>query len=161
DFHMREGSRERAQSHLSVSALDASGVVEGPLGSSKRGSWLFSARKSYLDLLLERLYPEQNVSFGFLDAQAKLTYDVTPRHQMHVAFTGGRSKLERQPDLLGAGNLRNADNQSAMGVLTWRYLPSARFSLVQRVAVADNTFRNMSRDGAELDAGDAQDVVYR
>jgi hypothetical protein len=161
DFHMREGSRERVQSHVSVSALDASGVVEGPLGSSKRGSWLFSARKSYLDLLVERLYPEQNVSFGFLDAQAKLTYDVTPRHQIHVAFTGGSSRLERQPDLLGAGNLRNADNQSAMGVLTWRYLPSPRVSLVQRVGVADNTFRNMSRDGAELDAGDAQDVVYR
>jgi hypothetical protein len=63
--------------------------------------------------------------------------------------------------VLGPGNLRTADNHSAMGVLTWRYLPSARVSLVQRVAAADNTFRNMSRDGAELNAGDAHDVVYR
>jgi hypothetical protein len=36
---------ERAQSLLSVSAIDASGVVEGPLGGPKRGSWLFSARR--------------------------------------------------------------------------------------------------------------------
>jgi Carboxypeptidase regulatory-like domain len=161
DFRMREGSRERVQSHLSVSALDASGVAEGPLGASKRGSWLFAARKSYLDLLVERLYPEQNVSFGFTDAQAKFSYDVTPVHQLHVAFTGGRSRLERQPDLLGAGNLRSADNQSALGVVTWRYLPSVRFSLVQRVAAAVNRFTNSSRDGAELDAGDAQDTIYR
>src|SRR4030095_14768455 len=65
DFLMREGSRDRVQSHLSVSAIDASGVVEGPIGGSKRGAWLFSARKSYLDLIVERLYPEQNLSFGF------------------------------------------------------------------------------------------------
>ena len=37
DFLMREGSRDRVQSHLSVSAIDASGVVEGPIGGSKRG----------------------------------------------------------------------------------------------------------------------------
>lgn len=161
DFRMREGSRERVQSHLSVSAIDASGVVEGPLGSSSRGAWLFSARKSYLDLIVERLYPDQNLSFGFTDAQAKVVYDVTPGNQIQAAFTGGRSRLERQPDTLGTGNLRTADNQSAMGVLTWRYLPSARFSIVQRVAAAANTFRNMSRDGAELDGGDGQDAVYR
>ncbi len=161
DFRMREGSRERVQSHLSVSALDASAVVEGPLGSTKRGSWLFSARKSYLDLIVDTLYPDQSLSFGFTDAQAKFAYDVTPTQQVQVSFTGGKSRLERQPDQLSAGNLRTADNHSAMSVLTWRYLPSARFSLVQRVSGAANTFRNLSRDGAELDGGDGQDAVYR
>jgi hypothetical protein len=161
DFRMREGSRERVQSHLSVSAIDASGVVEGPLGSSGRGSWVFAARKSYLDLIVERLYPVQNVSFGFTDAQAKFSYDVAARHQVQVAFTGGRSRLERQPQLIGAGNLRTADNQSALGVVTWRYLPSARFSVVQRAAAGITTFRNRSRDGEELNAGDGADAVYR
>jgi len=161
DFLMREGSRDRVQSHLSVSAIDASGVVEGPIGGSKRGAWLFSARKSYLDLIVERLYPEQNLSFGFADTQAKLTYDVTPRHQVQVAFTGGRSRLERAPDLLGVGNLRDATNQSALAVMTWRYLPSARLSLIQRAAVVENQFRNSSRDGAELDGGDAGETIYR
>jgi hypothetical protein len=161
DFRMREGSRERVQSHLSVSAIDASAVVEGPLGSRARGSWLLSARKSYLDLIVDRLYPEQNVSFAFTDAQAKFSYDVTRRHQLQAAFTGGRSRLERKPELIGRGNLRTADNRSALGVLTWRFVPSARLSLVQRVAAGMNTFRNMSRDGEELNAGDGADGVYR
>ena len=161
DFLVREGSRERMQSRLSVSAIDASGVVEGPIGASKRGAWLFSARKSYLDLIVERLYPEQNLSFGFADTQAKLTYDITARHQVQVAFTGGRSRLERAPDSLGAGNLRDATNQSALAVVTWRYLPSPRFSLSQRGAVVQNRFRNSSRDGAELDGGDASEAIYR
>ena len=161
DFRMREGSRERVQSHLAISAIDASAVVEGPLGAANKGSWLLSARKSYLNLIVERLYPEQNLSFGFTDAQTKFSYEVTPAQSIQVAFTGGRSRLERQPDALGAGNLRTADNQSALGVLTWRYLPSPRFSLVQRVSAAVNSFRNLSRDGAELDGGDGQDAVYR
>ena len=161
DFRMREGSRERVQSHLAISAIDASAVVEGPLGAANKGSWLLSARKSYLNLIVERLYPEQNLSFGFADAQTKFSYEVTPAQSIQVAFTGGRSRLERQPDALGAGNLRTADNQSALGVLTWRYLPSPRFSLVQRVSAAVNSFRNLSRDGAELDGGDGQDAVYR
>src|SRR5262249_31586922 len=34
DFRMREGSRERPQSHVAVSAIDASAVVEGPIGTA-------------------------------------------------------------------------------------------------------------------------------
>jgi len=161
DFRMREGSRDRMQSHVAVSAIDASAVVEGPLGSSRRGAWLFSARRSYLDLIVKRLSPEQNLSFGFTDAQAKFVYDVAPRHQLQFAMTGGESLLERDPNLLAAGNLREATNRSAVGVATWRYLPSASVSVTQRVAVAANMFHNASRDGAELDGGDGRDLVYR
>ena len=161
DFRMREGSRDRVQSHLSISAVDTSGVVEGPLGSTKKGAWLFSVRKSYLDLIVSRLYPDDNLSFGFADTQAKIAYDVTPRHQVQLAMTGGTSRLHREPTLISAGSLRDADNQSAMAVATWRYLPSRTFTLSQRVAVIQNAFKNTSRDSVDLDSGDAHDVVYR
>jgi len=161
DFRMREGSRDGVHSHLAVSALDASGVVEGPLGTGGKGAWLFSARKSYLDLIVRRLYPEENVSFGFVDAQAKVTYDVGVRHQLQVAFTGGTSRLRLDPTLIGSGNLRDADNPSAMAVATWRYVPAPRFAVTQRVAAVENTFANVSRDDVDLDSGDAHDVVYR
>jgi carboxypeptidase family protein len=161
DFRMREGSRDRMQTHLSVSAIDASGVAEGPIGSAKRGSWLVSARKSYLNLIVDRLYPDQNVSFGFVDAQAKAAYDINTRHQVQVAMTAGVSRFGRDPSLIGAGNLRDADNRSTMTVGTWRYVPSATATLTQRVAAVQNTFRNVSRDGVDLDSGDAHDLVYR
>lgn len=161
DFRMREGSRERIQSHVSVSLVNASAVVEGPLGSSKRGAWLFAVRKSYLDLIIDRLYPQQNLSFGFTDTQSKFTYDVTPRHQVQFALTAGRSRFERPPDFLSAGNLRLADNHSGIAVLSWRYLPSSRFSLTQRLAIAANGYRNTARDGPDLDSGDAHDILYR
>ena len=37
DFHMREGSRDRAQLRFAVSGTDASVVAEGPLGGEKSG----------------------------------------------------------------------------------------------------------------------------
>jgi hypothetical protein len=161
DFRLREGSRERVERHVSASLIDASAVVEGPLGSSKRGAWLFAARKSYLDLIVERLYPQQNLSFGFADVQSKLTYDVTARHQLQFALTAGHSRFDRPADLLGPGNLRDAENTSGIAVLSWRYLPSARFGLTQRLAVAANGYRNTARDGPDLDSGDAHDILYR
>lgn len=160
-FRLREGSRDRTQTHVAVSAIDASSVVEGPLGRTKRGSWLATARKSYLDLIVDRLYPEQNISFGFLDSQTKLVYDAAPHHQLQLATTVGRSRLERTPDALGAGNLRDASNQSIVSVATWRYRPSPRLTLDQRLAYTDNRFTNASRDGAELDGGSGRDVLYR
>ena len=161
DFRVREGSRAQTQSRVSVSALDASAVVEGPLGRARKGAWLFAARRSYLDLIVERLYPDQNISFGFTDAQGKLTYDVSAKHQLQLAVTGGVSRLRREPSLIGAGSLRDADNQSAVVVGTWRSTWSPALTMSQRVAVTHNSFQNVSRDGVDLDSGEAHDVVYR
>jgi len=161
DFHMREGSRDSLQSHLSISAIDASTVVEGPLNAGRDGSWLVSVRKSYLDLLVTRLYPENNFSFGFFDMQGKVVRDLSPRHRVEAAVTTGRSHLEREPDILNSGNLRNASNRSTLGILTWRYVPGSRFVLTQRLAFGANTFLNTSRDGLELGDGDAHESLYR
>jgi hypothetical protein len=160
DFHMREGSRERVQSHVSVSAIDASAVVEGPLGTSREGSWLFSARKSYLNLVLDHLYPNQNLNFGFGDVQAKLVYDVNARHQLQLAITAGQSSLNQQPtEVPYLDSLTNADNQTGVVVLAWRYLPSSRFSVTQRLAVVANAFRNAGP--GYLDNSSAQEATYR
>jgi hypothetical protein len=159
DFHMREGSRERVQSHVSVSAIDASAVVEGPLGTSREGSWLLSARKSYLNLVLEHLYPNQNLNFGFGDVQAKLVYDLNARHQLQLAVTAGQSRFKQPTEAQNLDSLTNADNRTGVAVLAWRYLPSSRFNITQRVAVVANAFRN--EGPGYLDNSDAREAIYR
>ncbi len=161
DFRMREGSRERLQSHVAVSATDAAAVVEGPIGSLKKGSWLASVRKSYLDFVIEKLYPDQELGFSFADAQGKLVYDVTPRQQVQLAITAGASTLKRRPDLLLPGDLSTGTNQSVVGVFSWRYLPSPSLSVTNRAAVTANTFQNVSIAGPELDNGRSHDLLER
>ena len=78
DFRLREGSRERRQARVAVSGTSASVVGEGPLGRSKRGSWLVSARQSYLQLLVERVFDESDgFNFGFSDTQGKIVFDLS------------------------------------------------------------------------------------
>ncbi len=43
EFTVRSGARDRARVRTAVSGTSASIVAEGPLGGSKRGSWLVSA----------------------------------------------------------------------------------------------------------------------
>ncbi|HMD33880.1 MAG TPA: TonB-dependent receptor [Vicinamibacterales bacterium] len=165
DFRMREGSRDRVQSHLSISAIDASGVVDGPIGAGdgvKRGSWLVAVRKSYLDLLVRNLYPEDDISFGFADTQAKLVYDVTPANQVQFAVTAGRSQIDRDPaELASPGSLREGDNRSAVTVATWRSIVSPRVTLTQRFGVVQNAFENSSRDDDFVQTGHSHDILYR
>ena len=73
DFTTRDGSRERLTVRGLVSASAASTVWEGPLGSSKSASWLVAVRKSYIDWLLRQIDSTTDTTFGFTDAQGKVT----------------------------------------------------------------------------------------
>jgi len=48
DVHTRDGSATETSFRISASASNAGLLAEGPLGKSHRGSWIGSARKSYL-----------------------------------------------------------------------------------------------------------------
>ena len=57
-------------------------------------------RRSYLDYLIERIDPGAGFAFGFVDAQAKATYDFDPRHQVSVTTLLGRAVFdEGDPDI--------------------------------------------------------------
>jgi hypothetical protein len=98
-----------------------------------------SARKSYLDLIIDRLR-EEGLSFGFVDGQAKLRYDLTDRQSVAVTVLAGDSRLEELPqhedDQLFIGN-----NRSAIVIGSWRRALGG--GLVSAGAmVARNAFRN-------------------
>lgn len=152
DFRMREGSRERVQARAAVSGTSASAVFEGPLGAARRGSWIVSARQSYLDLIIEHLIDE-GLHFQFSDAQAKFVYDSTPRQHFELAVVAGRSRLEQTRDDPDADYLQVGRNASAVAIGTWRtILP--RTVLTSRLLAGLNTFKNDSSTGANLDRGE-------
>ena len=88
---MNEGSRTATAMHASISMTSASVIAEGPIGASKRGSWIASFRQSYVQWVLERLH-FNGATFGFMDGQAKLVYDVAPTQQVQLTFLAGRSR---------------------------------------------------------------------
>lgn len=158
DFRLREGSRERRQTRLAVSGTNASAVLEGPLGSTGRGSWLVSARQSYLDLIIRQV--ADGVQFGFTDAQAKLAYDLRSTQRIDLTFISGRSSLEGNDPLQEVDDRFTARNASVIAMPGWRRL-TRRTSLGVRAVTALNSFANTTPDGTRLDDGDDTQVAGR
>ena len=161
DFRLREGSRERRQARVAVSGTSASVVGEGPLGSAKRGSWLITARQSYLQLLVERLYDEgEGFNFGFADTQAKVVFDLTASQHAEFTVLAGRSKLEERREDLDSQDLFTGRNASAMAIGTWR-LTRSRAILTARALSAYNQFSNDTLEDVSLDKGHDKGVAAR
>ena len=98
DFQMREGSRDRAQTAHRRQRHRLLAGHRGPARRSKAGSWLVSARKSYLELLLKQISDDNDFGFGFTDVQSKLVYDLSRRHRLELSLIAGRSRLDQTVD---------------------------------------------------------------
>ena len=112
----REGNRQEIQGRVTASLSNAGGLFEGPIGKNKRGSWLVSFRKSYLQYILNQIDfgDSAPMSFGFTDGQARLTYDLTPKHTVFLSDVEGASDVNRTPfrDELGVNSTCGASNVS-------------------------------------------------
>ena len=159
DFRLRDGSRERRTLHVAVSGTNAGAVAEGPIGGARRGSWLVSARQSYLDLIVHRI-TDSSASFGFTDAQGRVAYDLSPRHRVDLTVLAGRSRFENDPIAREIDDLHAGLNASVVGVAGWRFT-TPRLVLSQRLLAADNRFHNENSDGVELDKGRDRQFAWR
>ena len=151
DFRLRPGSRDRTQLRVAVGGTAASVVVEGPFGRSRRGSWLVSARKSYLDKLIDRL-TDEGLGFAFSDFQGKGVYDITSRQKVELAFVAGTSRLERSRTELEADDFYTGSNRSSALIGTW-HLSLSRGLVATRVFAGTNEFHNDTLAGVPLDRG--------
>jgi hypothetical protein len=151
DFRLRSGSRDRTQLRLAVGGTAASVVAEGPVGRSRRGSWLVSARKSYLDKLIDRL-TDEGLGFSFSDFQGKVVYDLSQRQRVELAFVAGSSRLERSPSDVDETDFYSGDNASSAVIGTWN-LALARGYVATRIFAGTNEFHNDTIRALSLDRG--------
>lgn len=83
DVHIREANREKIQGVIFADSGTAGGSVDVPLG--KRGGWLFSARRSYIDVALDVAGIAEQGIIGYprtFDFTNKITYDLTPTQKL-------------------------------------------------------------------------------
>ena len=160
DLATRDGGRERVSGRVGLSGTSANALVEGPLPDG-RGSWLVSARRSYLDFLISRIDPEGSFGFGFTDGQAKLVVDLTPANQIQWLAIVGQSKFDEDADTLGLNEEKIATGRTWLSAVTWRFTPSPRFAISQRLYTTGVDFQNLNRDDDVLNDGRSQDLGWR
>ena len=87
DIYTRDGNRTGVVGNLGLDLLNAHLLLEGPL--LKKGSWIFSARRGYFDLLLPMIFAlleeyDKEYKPQFADLYSKLIYDLSDRHQISM-----------------------------------------------------------------------------
>jgi hypothetical protein len=88
----REGSRIGPLFRFSGGIAASELLGEGGLGSAGKGSWLFSARKSYINYLIQDRVQDA-AEVGFYDGDAKLSSNPAPRQNLNFFATGGHTNM--------------------------------------------------------------------
>lgn len=86
DIRFRKGNPDEHNFQLGLDMMGASVVGEGPLPESV-GSWMISARRSYLDLLIQLM--GQGVPVEYSDFQGKINLDLSQNNQLSFLGISG------------------------------------------------------------------------
>ena len=119
DIRLREGSRDGLSGTLNLSATGAGAILEGPIGSG--GSFLFSARRSYLDLL----FNAAGFSFvpSYWDFQLKTSHRLSERDGLSFLFVGALDDIsfnnEDEDDIYDNSRTIAPKVQQYFAGLTW------------------------------------------
>lgn len=106
----RDGAQTEAfQGTSSVGLGDASLTVEGKLAGRADGSWLVSARRTYLGLLAERVTATSLPSFT--DVHARTTWTPRPERRLSIVALAGHERLRAATSAgLDAGSTAYTNN---------------------------------------------------
>lgn len=75
DITTKTINADKVSANFGLDLINATVMVEGPL--SKKGGWLFSARRGYVDLILALMNADEKYKPQYADVYGKLTYQLT------------------------------------------------------------------------------------
>jgi hypothetical protein len=160
----RDGNRQRFTNTGTAGAAGLGWTSEGPIGKSHRASWLLSARKSYLDYLVNKLSddPSSTFIFGFYDFFGKLAFEPTTRHQLRLSGNFGKSRVdERRDPSFGINNFLFGDSRSSVGIADWLWILSNNFTLDSAISYDNALLKNVNHDRALLFHSDLKQLAIK
>lgn len=122
ELTFREGNRDEFDGQFDLNFAGFGLTGEGPIANGQ-GSWLLSARRSFLDLLVNAI--GTGVAPEYSDYQGKLVYDPTPNDKLTLLGVMGIDYIEFEKDqAVEDGNIVYGKTdviEGASGV-NWRHL---------------------------------------
>jgi len=155
DLQTRDGSRTAPIFRASIGLADTELLGEGELGKSRKGSWLASARKSYLGYLTRSRLHDTSDDVSFYDGSLKLIYDLRPNQTLSFYGVGGHTLYELiNPHFnLTPNNFKRGTNDFMMGRVGWRWTVNPHLLVDTRVAYLQSpeSVSNLYRQSLEND----------
>lgn len=150
----REGSRDKFHARATLAFAGAGGVVEGPWARGK-GSWIVSARRSFLDFFTDDLGTGGVPVYYSFTGKAVRDFGNFDRVWV-TSITGidsirlGLSEKTKPTDSLGAFDIRYAGRRNATG-FNWQRILGTRgvglLGLTHSTATVDSTVKDLVRSG--------------
>ena len=128
-------TREAFAGSAAISFTDANVVFEGKLPGRARGSWLVTGRRTYYDLVADRITGNDLPSFG--DVQMKGTWEVRPGHAVTVFGLRSREKTDATFTDSGDAITVGDDSRNDLVSLNYRAAIGARLSARSTLAWYD------------------------
>lgn len=92
DITMREGNRYKFSGEGGIGLISSNLTLEGPLQRGK-SSFIVSARRSYLDVLLKPFQSGGNsTNYALFDLNAKLNYELSKRDHLFISLFNGQDR---------------------------------------------------------------------
>ena len=119
DISMKEGNNRKTEVNGGLGLISSQLTVEGPLKTGQ-ASYIISARRTYLDLLLRPVLPQgQNTIYHFYDINAKVNWQIGSKDKVFLSFFKGLDDAAyRDPSRLSYG--MKFGNSTA--TLRWNHL---------------------------------------
>lgn len=86
---LRDGSKEKFQGEGGIGLISSNVTFEGPIKKNK-ASYIFSARRSYIDLIQKAFVPDNTTLYSFYDINAKVNFEFGKRDKLYLSAFKGR-----------------------------------------------------------------------
>ncbi len=155
EIAMRDGNKRHYEAEGGIGLLTSKLSIEGPI-TRDRGSFIVSARRSYVDLVAKPFQPSTNRNtYYFYDLNGKVNHAVSRRDRIFLSFFQGRDVAE-YVDASGVGYGIRFGNSAA--TLRWNRIMSSRLfsnvSLIRnkyflRISTVQGAFHSLNYSGIE------------
>ena len=127
DMQMKDGNKEKLSGEAGIGLISSRLTLEGPIKKNK-ASFLFSARRTYIDVLARPFMKKDLgiVGYYFYDLNAKVNYVVDYKNKLYLSGYFGKDKFYakegRERAKMGYEVNSGIDWGNATGTLRWNHL---------------------------------------
>jgi hypothetical protein len=137
DMRMKEGNLKHYNMEGSLGLISSRLLVEGPIKKDKT-SFMFSGRRTYLDLLVKPFIKNQSSQGGYFfhDFNAKIQHKINDKHHLYFSGYFGLDKVKLTNNQVAyyddAGNRFKNDSEfrlkwgNSIGAVRWNYRVSPK-----------------------------------
>ena len=154
ELNLKDGNRDKLHGEGGIGLIASRLTLEGPLTKNKKGSFLVSGRRTYLDIVAAPIINAETkgqtqAGYYFYDLNAKANYDFGPKNKLYLSGYFGRDRFYARDKVQNTDTGLSWGN--ATGTLRWNHLFNQKLFSNLSLIFSDYKFQISSVEKGSLD----------